>query len=163
MFGKRKEIGSIQKHDKTSVTNVVREALESIGFKYDYKCEINTFMTSFMGDDLPISLNIIVNDTTISFLSMLYLKTSEERYKDVAWELNQINKTLIFGAFYLDSDNGMIMFEYNFPYIETNISPGYVLAFMKMLGETVDEHDGNLKKLAESVPRSDSSFNRMYG
>lgn len=77
--------------------------MESIEFKYDYKSESNSFMTSFMGDDLPIFLKITVQDTAISFVSLLHLKTSEERYKDVAWELNQTNKTLTFGTFYLST------------------------------------------------------------
>jgi len=42
----------------------------------------------------------------------------------------------------------MIFFVYIIPYIDTDISPGYVLAFMKMLGETVDKYDGDLKKPA---------------
>ncbi|MGN1044532.1 MAG: YbjN domain-containing protein, partial [Candidatus Methanomethylophilaceae archaeon] len=114
-------------------------------------------------DDLPISISISIDDISIRFICYLDLKAKEERYREVTWELNDINRHLIFGAFFLDPDDGMISFEYSYPYIEADVSQGFILGFMKMLANTVDRYDGDLKKLAESVPHSDSVKNSMYG
>ena len=161
MFGRRRSTEpKAMKQDTDSITELVRRSLDVAELKYTYSNATNHFSIVFMGDDLPINVNLVVDDLTIRFVSHLDLKAKPEKYKDVAWELNGINKRLRFGAFYLDPDDGMISFEYSFPYVEANPSTDFILAFMKMFVGTVDEYDGDLKNLAESVS---ASRNAMYG
>ena len=161
MFGKKKEEAE-SKSTLTvkDVTDIVRNALEDAKLKYNYISESNVFVTGFMGDDLPITANIGIRDGILRYVCHLDLKAQTENYKNVAWELNCINKNLMFGMFYLDPDDGMISFEYNFPYAEASLSEGFVLAFLQMAGKTVDKYDGDLKKLAETVKTSHD--NSMY-
>lgn len=162
-MGKGKKSGKSDTHtDKETVTKTVQGALDLAGFSYNYNKSNNVFMTGFMGDDLPISMNILISDTSVRFISYLNLKSNESRYRDVCWELNKINKDLAFGSFYLDPEDGMISFEYGFLYVETDVSPEFILLFLKMFVETVDKYDGDLKKLAESVPNKKVN-NTMYG
>lgn len=149
-------------NNKETVTDTVQKAMDIAGFDYNYNKAKNVFMTVLKGDDLPISMNVVVDDSSIYFVSHLYLKAQEDRFRDVCWELNLINKQLVFGSFFLDPDDGMISLVYGFPYVEAKVSPEFILTFMKMLLETVDRFDGNLKKLAESVKETPGN-DAMYG
>ena len=159
MFGKKKESGNMT---EDQVFELIKKAYDSQSFKYEAVKERNLIRTAFMGDDLPIRLNVEVNDVTIRFISLLDFKSAPENFTKVAWELNCINKNLVFGAFYLDPDSGFVMFEYSFPYVEAKMTEEFVLAFTQMVGKTVDTYDGDLKKIAEKVPRSGGS-EPMFG
>lgn len=159
MFGKKKESGNMT---EDQVFELIKKAYDSQSFKYEAVKERKLIRTAFMGDDLPIRLNVEVNDVTIRFISLLDFKSAPENFTKVAWELNCINKNLVFGAFYLDPDSGYVMFEYSFPYVEAKITEEFVLAFTQMVGKTVDTYDGDLKKIAEKVPRSGGS-EPMFG
>ena len=161
MFGNKNTEKSNMTKDQ--VYNLIKTSLDSAGLKYNEKKEEGVIMTGFVGDDLPISMNIVVNDVTIRFVCLLDFKAEPDNYSKVTWELNCINKNLIFGAFYLDPDDGYVMFEDAFPYKEAQVSKDFILAFTKMIGETVDKYDGNLKKVAERVPRSNNHSGPMYG
>ena len=67
----------------------------------------------------------------------------------------------MFGAFYLDSEDGQITFEYGVPFLETNFSEVTLAALVKMMVETVEKHDGDLQKIAEKAAKSDSE-NPMF-
>ena len=159
MFGKK---STSVKLTKDSMYDLIKNAFETNGLKYNGLDDQKVIQTGFMGDDLPIALNIYVDDLAIRFVSMLNLKAEPENFSKVAWELNCINKKLKFGCFYLDPDDGFIMFEYGFPYAEADVSEGFILAFTKMVADTVDAHDGDLKKIAERTQRSSAPDN-MYG
>lgn len=161
MFGNRNT-------EKTSMTkeqiyDLIKTSYDSLDIKYGERKEDGVIMTGFMGDDLPIRMNIFVNDTTIRFVSLLDFKSEPDNFSKVAWELNCINKNLIFGSFYLDPDDGYVMFEEAFPYREAQVSKDFILAFTKLVRDTVDAYDGDLKKIAEKVPRSNDSMGPMYG
>ncbi len=144
---------------KEDVIKAMKEGLEANEFKYRFDPEQSLFITSFMGDDLPIAVNILVDSMTIHFICHLDLRAAPGNYNTVAWNLNCINKKLIFGAFYLDPDDGMITFEYGFPFLEAKVSPEFLISFVAHLVKIVDENDGNLKLIAETVSPIDS----MYG
>jgi len=165
MFGKSKASATESKKKTTTkkdVIETVRRAFETTGLKYNYNSAREVFITCFEGDDLPITINIAVHDRVLRFVCPLDLKAKEGNYKDVLWELNGINKDLLFGAFYLDPEDGMIAFEYSFPFMEADVSPEFVLIFIKLCKETVDAHDGDLKAIGEyvSVSHRDTV---MYG
>ena len=158
MFGKKRNQSPLSaprgRTTKDQVISVIKSALDSQDFKYKFDEENNVFVTSFMGDDLPIGTLLNVRDEVLHFAFFLNLKASPENYKEVVWELNIINKNLMFGTFYLDPDDGMISFDYGFPYSEVNMSQGFFLAFTHALLDTVDENDGKLKRIAEKSMRS---------
>ncbi len=160
MFGKKKSETSGMTPDQ--VYSLIKSAFDNADLKYGEDADRKIIHTGFMGDDLPIRMNIIVEKLAIRILCQLDFKSSPDNYSKVAWELNCINKTLSFGAFYLDPDDGYVMFEDAFPYREAQISEGFIIAFCKMMADTVDSHDGDLKKIAESVPRSRSN-EPMFG
>ena len=160
MFGKNKDKPRMT---QKQIYALIKNAFESQGIKYDEIKEKGIIQTGFMGDDLPIALNVIVDDTVIRFVSLLDFNAKPENFANVAWELNCINKNLAFGCFYLDPDDGYVMFEEAFPYGEAQVSESFILAFTKMVSKTVDKYDGDLKKIAEKVPRSSSRIEPMYG
>jgi hypothetical protein len=121
---------------------------------------MTSFATRFMGDDLPIDLNIIIDDLALHFIAHLDLRASPDNFNNVAWNLNCINKKMVFGAFYLDPDDGMISFEYGLPYVEADLSPKFLMSFIRIFVQIVDEHDGELKQIAEKVTRNNDT---MYG
>jgi hypothetical protein len=144
---------------KEDVIKAMKEGLDANEFKYNYDPAKSLFITSFMGDDLPIAMNIYIDDMAIHFVCLLDLRAAPENYNTVAWNLNCINKKLVFGAFYLDPDDGMITFEYGFPFLEAKVSPEFLISFIAHFVKIVDEHDGDLKLLAEAATPRDS----MYG
>ncbi len=159
MFG-RKEEKPKEPTSPEKVVSVIKTALDSKNFKYRYDEDEHVFITSFMGDDLPIGTTIRVLKGVIHYMCLLDLKASPDNYSKVAWELNCINKKLMFGAFVLDPDDGMISFEYGYPFVEADVSPEFILYFTKSMVDTVDEYDGSLKKLAEYSKRD---IDAMYG
>lgn len=154
MFGKEKkpELPEIKKtFTKIDAIKLIKKAIEDEGMEFDYAGEddMGIFRLNIMGDDLPIQMNIIVGDCTIRYKCNLDITTKKENYEKVAWQLNIINMRVTFGAFYLDPDDGMISFLYNFPYAKANLDSEFILAFIKMIGDTVDTYDGELKCIAE--------------
>jgi hypothetical protein len=153
-IGKKKPVMTT----KQEVIDAMTTGLESSELKYKFDQEKSLFTTSFMGDDLPIGVNILIDDVAAHFILFLDLKAAPENYKTVAWDLNCLNKKLVFGSFYLDPEDGMITLEYGFPYLEARVSPDFLISFVGLLVRTVDEHDGDLKQLAENTVKD-----TMYG
>ena len=76
--------------------------------------------------------------------------------------MKNINKNLMFGAFYLNSEDGQISFEYGLPFVESNYSVETLGSIIKLIVETVDKHDGDLEKIAKKAPAADGG-NPMFG
>ncbi len=104
------------------------------------------------------SLLVIVESSTLVFLSPLNLEAKQENFKTVAWELNNINKGIKFGKFNLDAENGRILYQFSFPYVEAAVSKKFFATFLQIVLETVDEHDGDLKKIAERTTGSAADY-----
>lgn len=138
---------------KGDIIGLLKQAFDYVDLKYDYKEEMSLFRIGFMGDDLPIGMDISIDEQVMMFRCPLKLKAEEINYQKVVWKLNEINGELTFGSFYLDPEDGYIMFGYGFPFVESQVSPEFLLAFIKMIVDTVDEHDGMLKEIAEEVSR----------
>ncbi|MBE6527776.1 MAG: hypothetical protein E7Z64_01200 [Thermoplasmata archaeon] len=149
MFGKKKDERPAIRTRPEDIISTVRSALESNQIKFNYVEDRKVFQTGFMGDDLPITAIIAIDDVNIHFACMLDLKAKVDNFKEVAWNLNCINKTLAYGSFFLDPNDGTITFEYGFPYTEANVSEGFILDFLKGTVHTVDQYDGDLKTMAE--------------
>ena len=141
------------------VRRTVKKVLDTSAVKYEV-VDDHVIRTGFMGDDLPIRMIITTNDKRLAFVCLLDLKAEKSSYPKVTWELNRINSNLAFGAFYLNPDDGNIFFEYAFPYATSPVTEEFVVTFTKLVVEVVDEHDGDLKKLAE---RKSSSSDPMIG
>lgn len=161
MFGLKKEAEKTSQMTAAEVYSMVRSAFDKAELKYGVIPENRILQTTFMGDDLPIKMNIIVDDMVIRFVCLLDFRAVPENFKEVAWQLNGINKELVFGGFYLDPEDGFVMFEDAFPYKEAKVSEEFILAFAKLMGQTVDKYDGDLKKIAEKVQRPFDDA--MYG
>lgn len=153
---------STDEMDKAELVKLIKEYFDKAEIKYDFeeKEGYSTYVTGAMGDDLPILMLIHISDESLSFSCPLKLKAAPDNYQKVVWELNLINKNLIYGAFYLDPEDGFIVYEYGFPYTEARFTEEFFLGFIRMIYSTVDEHDGDLKKIAETVPREE--YLNMY-
>lgn len=136
----------------------IKETLDEMEWSYDVDNSKYVIRTGMQGDDLSIPLLVIVENNTLVFLSPLNLEAKQENYKTVTWELNNINKGIKFGKFYLDGDNGRILYQFSFPYVEAAVSKKFFATFLKIVLETVDEHDGDLKKIAEKTSSSASNY-----
>jgi hypothetical protein len=161
MFGRKKESQTCGQMSADQVYSMVQSAFDSAQLKYSRAPEDRIVRTVFMGDDLPIRMNILVDDVVIRFVCLLDFKAAPDNYTEVAWQLNLINKEIPFGAFYLNPDDGFVIFEDAFPYGEARVSEDFIISFSKLMGQTVDRFDGDLKKIAEKVQRPYDDA--MYG
>jgi len=155
MFGRKKETVPTSKDD---VVASIKKGFANADVKYNFDQEKSIFSAVFMGNDLPISTNIYVDDMALHFICLLDLQADSDNYDTVAWNLNSINKSLVFGAFYLDPEDGGITFEYGFPYVEARVSPEFVMGLLNLMIKTVDENDGELKTMAEKINRNTDSM-----
>ncbi len=164
LFGKKDKGDDTVLTTKKDAIGMISKYLKDVEVEYEYNEEHSTFVMGTMGDDLPILTTLTVSDRVISFRCPLQLKAAPENYDKVVNALNDINFKLLMGAFYLDKNAGFILYEYGFPYNNSKLSEGFFLAILKMVIDTVDDHDGDLKGLAESVPRSEakSTYESMY-
>ncbi len=164
LFGKKDKGDDTVLTTKKDAIGMISKYLKDVEVEYEYNEEHSTFVMGTMGDDLPILTTLTVSDRVISFRCPLQLKAAPENYDKVVNALNDINFKLLMGAFYLDKNAGFILYEYGFPYNNSKLSEGFFLAILKMVIDTVDDHDGDLKGLAESVPRSEakSKYESMY-
>lgn len=131
------------------VRRIVRKVLDGANVKYEVTDD-HTIATGFMGDDLPIRMVITTDNSRLAFVCLLDLVAEKSAYPKVTWEINRLNSALAFGAFYMNPDDGRIFFEYAFPYATSPVTEEFVLTFIKLVAQVVDDHDGDLKKLAES-------------
>lgn len=139
---------------------LIKNSLEAQKLEYKVDEKTRAFYTKFQGDDLPIAVSIVTDEISICFVMHLDLCATPDNYNNVAWSLNCINKKLCFGSFKLDPEDGTITFEYGLPFVESNYSIEFFVSLTKLLVNTVDEFDGELKKIAEKKPYGHDS---MYG
>ena len=138
----------------------IGQYLKKAGLENRFDEENDTYYVGSMGDDLPIITLVIIQDQIISFRCPLQLQAAPSNFQKVLAALNEINRKMLMGAFYLDDEEGYILYEYGFPYAETRLSEEFFMAVLKMAIDTVDAFDGDLKKLAEEIPRS--QYEAMY-
>lgn len=159
MFGKKKKAGKMVM-DRDSMFSLLLKTMDSAGWKYEVIKDHYIIQTGCMGDDLVIGILIQVREVSFHIKCMLDFVVEEARFSEVCWNLNNINKDLSFGAFYLNSDDGSVSFEYGMVFVETKMSMEFLTVLISMLTKVVDEHDGDLMKIAT---RSGSSSGPMYG
>ena len=152
MFGKKSKAQSMGKdgsNKQAEMVKLIKSTFEKAGWKYDFKSEDNIFLTSFMGDDLPIATMIAVQDLSTQFICNLDFIADPGNFKEVCWALNEINSTLSFGCFYLDTEEGHILFEYGLIHVDSDFEEGTLASVLKMVVSTVDKYDGDLQKIAK--------------
>ncbi len=154
MFGRRKD-------SKEAVYKTLIKAFRSQGFTFEQDDEEHHIRISFPGDDLNIHMFIRVYDLHIGFICYLPFKADEDKYKDVAWRLNEINLSLSFGAFGIDPTDGIIQFEYGYIFSDANPSEELMLSIVVMVVQTVDKYDGELEKIAPVTRKGDETI--MFG
>ena len=131
------------------VRRIVKKVLDGANVKYEV-ADDHVISTGFMGDDLPIRMIITTDNSRLAFVCLLDLVAEKSAFPKVTWELNRINSNLAFGAFYMNPEDGHIFFEYAFPYATSPVTDEFVATFIRLVAQVVDDHDGDLKKLAES-------------
>ena len=167
MFGKKKSDNNKNpetyiKNKQNEMIRLVKSTFDKEGWEYEFDSENNVFGSGFMGDDLPIRILIFVREASVHFICNLYFEAEPDKFKEVCWALNEINKKLTFGAFYLDLEDGQITFEYGMIFIESNLSEGALASIIRMLIKTVDVHDGDLQKIAKKSA-ANNDINPMFG
>ena len=144
MFDK-KEVST----EPEEVVSVIRQAIESQGFKYDYNPQTKIFKTLFRGDDHDILTTIMVTDAVIRFRCTLDGKAFKSNFQDVVWELNKINMEMLSGKFVLDTRDGSIYFATSVPYRIAVVTVDFILRYTRAVVEVFDDYDGRLKEIAE--------------
>ncbi len=158
LFSKNKKEIELTTPDR--VVNTIESSFQNANLKYKFDQNEKIFMVPFQGDDLPIPVMIHVNDSVLHFRAHLDLRASPSNYASVLTALNDINKDLLYGSFHMDPEEGHIFFDYGFPYQEARVSTEFFLSFLQMIVQTVDEHDGGLKEIAEKTSREE--YESMY-
>ncbi len=165
MFGRKKKITNPEEYIKgkqDEMVRLVKSTFDKAKWEYSFKPENNLLISGFQGDDLPIHLAIAVNEISVHFICHLDFIAEPDKFKEVCWALNEINKGLSFGSFYLDPEDGQITFMYGMVFVESNYTEDTLAGIIKMIVETVDRHDGDLEKIAKKAPSADAS-NPMFG
>ncbi len=159
MFGNRK------KTTGTKPSKVYRDlctAFDSENINYNSDEEHFAVYGTFIGDDLPIklSVNIDTEMPIMCFDALLDFLVPSGSENAVISGLNEINSTLHFGAFVFSSDERRVIYRYHHLFAEYVPSKECIISITKMVIETVDANDGNLKKLIpEQTTFSDPMFN----
>jgi hypothetical protein len=141
------------------VMDTLLAALDSRGMRYSADADEGVVRIGFKGDDLPIRMEIHVGEAAVQFKCPLDFRIASGNYEKVFWELNRINSGLSFGAFCIQPD-GMVDFTYGFPFLESDFSEEFLMAFIKAIAGTVDSHDGDLKRIAVSCPSGRVMYQR---
>lgn len=162
MFGKKKNL-----NDK------VCEALDGVKYKYQKYPEANAVAYMVNGDDLPIMMAMTSDQNSITFSGRLMFEVPPTQVNITLDALNKLNRTIKYGRFYLDksapkegeeeSPNSSVFFAYAIPVEDNHISSEMVGAIIGMVQKTIDDHDGELKKLVETGGWSKYTDNNMYG
>jgi hypothetical protein len=145
--------------------DVFRTVCKAFDFK-DIKCKADEtalqIYSVFNGDDLPISLIITIDDasSSVDFRCKLAFEAPMSSYNDVLTQLNMLNNSLRFGSFMLDPESGWLLFKYGYIYINARPSEELVLSLVSMVVQTVDEHDGDLKRI---IPVNTNIPDPMFG
>ncbi|MDC7950652.1 YbjN domain-containing protein [Methanomassiliicoccaceae archaeon COG_1] len=157
---------ALKKNRPTSPSAVYGDlckALDGEGIKYKTDANIFTVYSTFQGDDLPIKVEITVDKENpfLCFNSLLDLQAPIESYKDILNGLNELNAGLHFGAFILDPESGRVMYRYHFMFAaDYRPSQDLINGILSMVVSTVDEHDGDLKRL---IPENTHFVDPMFG
>ncbi len=140
----------------------VCKALTAKDLEYAEDEENLQIRIKFEGDDLPIDLQVSVNEesTTIDFLCKLAFEASATTYSEVLAGLNRINGELRFGAFVLIPDTGWLTYRYAYIYADADPTADLILSLISMVVTTVDERDTELKKL---IPVNTEERDLMFG
>ena len=77
-------------------------------------------------------------------------EATQDSYRDAVWNLNAINDTLQFGAFILDTETGWLSFHYSVICGDNRMGKELIAQIVSMVITTVDERDGDLKKILDS-------------
>jgi len=165
MFGKKSNKPKTErdiKNNQAAMIKVIRSTFDRAGWKYNFKPEDNIFITSFMGDDLPIATMIVVQEMSVQFVCNLDFVAEPDRFKEVCWALNEINRTLSFGCFHLDDEEGHILFEYGLIYVDSSFDENAIASVIKMVVGTVDKHDGDLQKIAKKSDGGFKEYQNMF-
>ena len=165
MFGRDRKSNKIEsrpygnKVSQGHMFELMKRTFDESEWKYSAKPEDFAILTSFMGNDLPINIIISVREQSFHITCLLDVEAPIDKYSEICWNLNEINHNLAFGSFNLDSENGKMLFEYGMVFVESNMSTDLLREIIRMIVNTVDEHDGDLKKITERP----SSMGPMYG
>ena len=162
MFGRKKTANVSVKSLKEAAIKSIKECFDKNGWKYEFDAEGGKFASGFMGDDLPISVAIIVSDISMHIVCLLDFRAVPEKYQDVVWNLNEINRKLSIGMFSLDPEDGYISFTYGHFFPNYPPVPEFVEALVQAIVKIVDQNDGNLKKIAEVSGNRAGDYNMMY-
>ena len=126
------------------------EAFGLLGYKYDVNTGDKMVRAQVMGDDLPILIIAKVDEGFITFVCKLAFEATQDSYRDAVWNLNAINDTLQFGAFILDTETGWLSFHYSVICGDNRMGKELIAQIVSMVITTVDERDGDLKKILDS-------------
>lgn len=143
---------------KDVMKNVARALVES---KLEFDTKDGMIILSAMGDDLPIGMLIVADDSNYTLNIYCYLMfdiPTDARAKLIP-ELNTINNSINNGAFYMDDNEPKIYFKIVQSYIDSLPSVRTVKHLVMIAFETVDVNDGKLKDL---IPASALRKDVMY-
>ncbi len=141
MFGK-------PAHEKNY--QAVAQAFKILNWSYEELPADMLVRSVIQGDDLPIAVIVKVDEGFLTFRCKLAFDAPEPKHKTIVWELNKINDELQFGSFRLDTESGWVSFHYSLIFGDNKLDPQLIAAVLKMVIDTVDAHDGDLKKLLDT-------------
>lgn len=132
---------------KEELRSRIIEVLESKGLEYRVDPEGKYLIVPHMGDDLPITLFMILSEGTVEFKCKLAFEATEENFQTIIEAVNRLNSQIAMGAFVVDTDNGWITYRYSYIYIDVRPKKELLWSLIEMALNTVDEHDGALKAI----------------
>ena len=69
---------------------------------------------------------------------------------ELLYKVNEINKDIYYGSFFIDKEYDSIVFRCTHRITESEVSPALVDSFFGMILDTVDDNGGFFKEILES-------------
>ena len=145
---------------QTEMTRVIHDTFKSLDLMYEYLDNDHVFTTIVHGNNIPVPLIVHIEEYCIHMVSLLELEYDPRNLQETLLKMNSINSELSYGAFYLEPESKMMVFEYRFPYCETKVNTDYVGTFIGMVVRTMDGRGSTLKAIAEK--KSSAECEAMY-
>ncbi len=153
MFGlgrkKKKEVELSTVNANVRARACFIKAFDDNGVKYTTFPDEPTIGLVWEGDDLDMRILIFFDEDCIFYRGMLDIKADSDMYQDVCWNLNAINSKITYGAFNLDVEEGKVFYDYALILTDGEYAPGIVMGVTRMIVDTIDKYDGDLKAIAE--------------
>ena len=148
---KRIESNDFEKTTMDQIIEATRKALDDEGLKYDCHEDGPVFSVPFKVDNTCFVLLLKFSEYRMRFVCVLDFKATEVASTRVIQVMNQINEHLSYGAFYLESEDRYLVYDYGLPIQAVRPDPRFIDLMIGLAVGVVAHHYETLKEAVDTV------------